>query len=283
MNYFVYPLKIMRITQNYNGETSHKINWYKSKNYKDYPIDDGGKDGGRDGIYCPCDEMVVTAIRGLGNNKITNTIWLVSTEKVSTPTFNDYAFMTLTHSNDVDFKNIKVGTKFKRGQLIVREGEDYKVATHIHMVFGRGHCDNWVKNSNNAYVMKGNTLKPEEVCYIDKNFTVIKNSGGIKWINKPTYFGLPVNRDESINQIEVKVTDLRARKTPNGDILGYINKGIYNYTDTAKAGDYTWYKVDKVWIAFSDDWALILPKKEIIKLSFLDRLINLLKKLFKVI
>ena len=69
---------------------------------------DGGKDGGREGIYCPCDEMRVTAIKGVGNKNITNTIWLVSTTKVQTPTFNDYAFMTLTHSNDSDFKNIKV-------------------------------------------------------------------------------------------------------------------------------------------------------------------------------
>ena len=89
MNYFVYPMKYMRITQSYSGTASHKLHWYNSKNYKDYPIDDGGRDSGRDGIYCPCDEMVVTQIKGVGNNKITNTIWLVSTTKVKTPTFND--------------------------------------------------------------------------------------------------------------------------------------------------------------------------------------------------
>ena len=88
MNYFVYPMKYMRITQSYSGTASHKLHWYNSKNYKDYPIDDGGRDSGRDGIYCPCDEMVVTQIKGVGNNKITNTIWLVSTTKVKTPTFS---------------------------------------------------------------------------------------------------------------------------------------------------------------------------------------------------
>ena len=56
MNYFVYPMKYMRITQSYSGTASHKLHWYNSKNYKDYPIDDGGRDSGRDGIYCPCDE-----------------------------------------------------------------------------------------------------------------------------------------------------------------------------------------------------------------------------------
>ncbi|MDD6879093.1 MAG: hypothetical protein PUD59_02555, partial [bacterium] len=185
MNYFIYPMKNMRITQNYNGSTSHKLHWYNSKNYKDYPIDDGGVNSSREGIYCPCDEMKVTAIKGVGNSKITNTIWLVSTSKVQTPTFNDYAFMTLTHSNDSDFKNIKVGTVFKRGNLIVNEGENVNVPTHIHMTFGRGSSNTWVTNSNGKTVMKGNTLKPEQVCYLDTSFTKVIKNGGISWQKKP--------------------------------------------------------------------------------------------------
>ena len=264
MNYFIYPLRNMRITQNYSGNTSHKLHWYNSKNYKDYPIDDGGKDGGREGIYCPCDEMRVTAIKGVGNKNITNTIWLVSTTKVQTPTFNDYAFMTLTHSNDSDFKNIKVGTKFKRGELIVREGENVRVATHIHMTFGRGSSNSWIYNSNKKLVIKGNTKKPEEVCYIDTNVTTIKNSGGIKWVMKPKYIGIPVSRNTKVDQIEIKATNLRVRKEPglSSKIEGYINKGIYNITSTATKDKYTWYKIDNYWIAFDKKWAVIYKKEE---------------------
>lgn len=262
MNYFIYPLKNMRITQSYTSTYSHRPHWYNSKNYKDYPIDDGGKDGGREGIYCPCDEMVVTAIKGIGNSKITNTIWLVSTSKVYTPTFNDYAFMTLTHSNDSDFKNIKVGTKFKRGQLIVHEGENVGVATHIHMTFGRGSSNNWITNSNGKTVIKGDTKKPEEVCYVDTNFTVIHSSGGIKWITKPVAVGNPIPRNENNNQIEILVSNLRARKEPSisNNIVGYIKKGIYNITEVSKKSDYVWYKIGEYWIAYSSEWAKLYNK-----------------------
>ena len=263
MNYFIYPLKNMRITQSYTGTYSHTRSWLNSKDYKDYPIDDGGKDSGREGVYCPCDEMIVTAIKGIGNNDVTNTIWLVSTTKVQTPTFNDYAFMTLTHSNDSDFKNLKVGSKFKRGQLIVNEGENDKVATHIHMTFGRGSSNSWIYNSNGQIVIKENTKKPEEVCYLDKSFTKVINNGGIKWVLKPSILGTPVKRDTNIDQIEVLVDNLRARKTANGEILGYIKKGIYNIKDSTILKDYTWYNVEKFWIAHSNSWSKI--HKKIIK------------------
>ena len=253
MNYFVYPMKYMRITQSYSGTASHKLHWYNSKNYKDYPIDDGGRDSGRDGIYCPCDEMVVTQIKGVGNNKITT--------KVKTPTFNDYAFMTLTHSNDSDFKNIRVGTKFKRGQLIVNEGTNVNVPTHIHMTFGRGSSNNWITNSNKKIVIKGNTKKPEEVCYVDTDFTIIKNTGGIKWVTKPVNIGTPISRDTTKDQLKINASNLRARETPDGKILGYVNVGTYNILDTKTTNKYTWYKIDYFWVAYSSDWATLLKKE----------------------
>lgn len=286
MNYFIYPLKNMRITQNYNGTTSHKLHWYNSKDYKDYPIDDGGKNTGREGIYCPCDEMKVTAIKGIGNKSVTNTIWLVSTTKVQTPTFNDYAFMTLTHSNDSDFKNIKVGTVFKRGQLIVYEGENVNVSTHIHMSFGRGTSNNWISNSNKKWVIKGSTKKPEEVCYLDKSFTNVINKGGINWIEKPITLGTPVKKDITKNQIEVLINNLRARKEPNGEIVGYIKKGIYNYTDSKVKDKYTWYKIENYWIAYDKSWSIIYLKENIKKIdnNKIDAdTINLINKLIQIL
>lgn len=291
MNYFIYPLKNMRITQNYNSEYSHKKDWYNSKDYKDYPIDDGGENTTREGIYCPCDEMIVTEIKGVGNNKITNTIWLKSTTKVTTPTFTDIAFMTLTHSNDKDFKNIKVGTKFKRGDLIVYEGENVNVATHIHMVFGRGTSNNWINNSNKALVIKGDCKKPEEVCFIDKSFTKIINDGEIKWVEIPKRLGTSIKKDETKDQIEILVDNLRARKDVNGTILGYINKGIYNILDVKKDDNYTWYKIENFWIAYSDEWAKLYNKKQEQKeettnknekISILKQIIELIEKMINI-
>ena len=73
-NYMVYPLKYMRITCRYDEASHRKHNIGVTDGIVDYPIDDGGIDTGRDPIYCPCDEMRVTAIKGIGNNNITNTI-----------------------------------------------------------------------------------------------------------------------------------------------------------------------------------------------------------------
>ena len=111
----------MRITQSYYGDTSHRRHWDPTPNYSDYPIDDAGENEGVEAIYCPCDEMIVTAVKGTYNSA-TNTVWLVSTSKVVTPTFEDIAFMTLTHSEDADLKDVTVGRKFKRGEVICKSG-----------------------------------------------------------------------------------------------------------------------------------------------------------------
>ncbi len=263
-NYMIYPLKNMRITQNYLGSTSHREHTTGSP--KDYPIDEAGKDTGRDPIYCPCDEMRITAIKGIGNSD-TNTVWLTSTTKVVTPTFKDYAFMTLTHFNDNDLKNKKVGDTFKRGDIICYEGTDGASANHIHITAGRGTSNNWTKNSLGKWVITGDTKKPEDVFFIDRSFTKELWGGYITWINLPDTAKIvvnPVGRDQSKNQIEVLVDNLRLRveASTTSRTLGYIQKGIYNYQETVTNENYTWYKIDNYYIASNSSWTKVYPKLE---------------------
>lgn len=180
-NYMIYPLKKMKITCRYDEYSHKEHNVGVTDGNVDYPIDDGGNDSGIDPIYCPCDEMKITALKGIGNSDVTNTIWLVSTSPVITPTFTDYVYITLTHSNDDDVKDLYVGQIFKRGEIICYEGKDGATANHIHMTCGRGQSFNWKLNSNNKWVIDGNSKKPEEVFYIDKKFTTILNSGNLEW------------------------------------------------------------------------------------------------------
>ena len=266
-NYFVYPTKYMNITQTYKSTYSHYP--HTTGTPKDYPIDEAGNPSGeKSAVYCNCDELEVTAIRGLGNKNVTNTIWLVSTTPVVTPTFTDYAFVTYTHPNDEDLKNIKVGQKFKRGEIITYEGTDGASGPHVHIVCGRGKSSNWTENSNHKWVMVGDCKKPEEVFYVDPTITKIYKTGGLEFKTLPNYLGTPVERDEQVDQIEVKVEKLRVRKTPNGEILGYINLGIYNILEKEKNGDYTWIKIgENMWIAYQETWETIYPKKEIEELT----------------
>ena len=77
--------------------------------------------------------------------------------------------------------------------------------------------------------------------------------------------GKPVKRNEKVEQVEIfeTITSLRARNKPNGEVLGYMNSGIYNLLEHKTDGDYEWLKVEEnVWFANSSEWCKILSKKE---------------------
>ena len=182
MDKFYFPMETMRITQNPYGNTSHHP--HNTGTPKDYPIDCAGVDGGRSAIFCPT-EMKVTAIKYCS----TNTIWLVSTHKVNTPTFNDYVFMTLTHWNDNDpyVKKRKVGDIIKKAEIACLEGTDGATANHIHICCGRGYSDSWIKNSNKKVVIVGDNKPPEQVMYRYTKFTTsVMDNGGLKWVSTDT-------------------------------------------------------------------------------------------------
>ena len=82
-----YPCRCMRITQRHDGGRrgdgcSHINN--SAGRPADYPVDEAGADGGREYLYCPCAEMEVRRLYGVGN-KGTNTVWLRSTAPVAMP------------------------------------------------------------------------------------------------------------------------------------------------------------------------------------------------------
>ena len=187
MNYLTYPCKVMRITQNYKGKTSHYPHTVGKP--KDYPIDEGGKDTGRDTVYCPCDKMKVMRIYGVGTVG-TNTIWLESSEKVSfADGTKDFFTMLITHPNDADLRNIKVGQTYLRGQAITKEGSDGATANHLHISGGKGRFrgNGWLKNTKGKWVLDctGGACKPEELFYIDPSFTKVMSKGGVAFKELP--------------------------------------------------------------------------------------------------
>ena len=221
MNYLIYPLKIMNITQNYKDDFSHKK--HTIGNPKDYPIDDNCGTTARTGyFYCPCDEMIVKKIYGVGLRS-TNVLWLESTSKVITPTFNDYVTIMVAHSEDQDFENIYVGKKYRKFEKIVQEGKDgYATGYHFHIVVGRGKFrgSGWTRNTNGIWVINtiNGGIKPEEAFFIDKDFTKVLNMRDIKFLDL---------KEQKLNYFYVTANSLNVRYGPglNYKIRNTLPKG----------------------------------------------------------
>lgn len=185
MNYLTYPLKVMNITQGYNDNYTHKR--HSDGNLKDYPIDDACGSGNNSYFYCPCDEMVVKKVYGVGL-RASNTIWLESTTPVITPTFTDYITIMIVHPEDKDLKNVYVGRKYQRDEALFPKGADgFATGPHFHITLGRGKMSGsgWAKNNLGLWILKttGYNIKPEHGMFIDKNFNTIKNTRNIEFLS----------------------------------------------------------------------------------------------------
>ena len=192
INYLTYPCKTMRITQGYAPPYISDSHYYNTRATPiDYPIDEGGDapSPDRSWMYCPCDEMEVVRVTGVGTT-YTNCIWLRSTSKVIMPCGEDYVVMMVTHPNDDTLSGITVGTRFNRGEPMFLEGDDgLSDGYHFHISLGKGSHTNtgWTQNSGGAWVIttSGGAIKPEDGFFIDRNFTNVSSTYGLNFIDKP--------------------------------------------------------------------------------------------------
>ena len=181
----------MRITQNCSGNTSHlpHTTGYPS----DYPIDEGCEDKKKSPMYCPCDEMKIVRIYGVGT-KGTNTLWLESTSPVLfADGTEDFFTLMVTHPDDSSLKKLKVGQRFRRGEEICLEGKDGASGNHFHFSGGKGKFkgNGWIKNSKSKWVLTvtGRACRPEHLFYIDTDFTRIidRNCIGFRALPEEKY------------------------------------------------------------------------------------------------
>lgn len=141
----------------------------------------------------------------------------------------------------LDSISVKEGDNVSSNTIIGYTGETGEV-TGIHLHFA------WF---NSSELNKG---------WYERNWEDFEKYEYIKPLD---YLGSNVERDKNKDQIEVVINNLRVRKLPNGEILGYIKPGIYNIIDTKVNGDYTWYKIGyNMWIAYSSEFANLYLKEE---------------------
>lgn len=161
-----FPMRYLRITQAYGKNTySHKYG---------YPIDNGGKDLGKDGAWAPFDG-VIKKIWANGNS-----VWLESSNKVL------YAdgtkdFMTVMFTHDDDVSNLKVGQKIKQWVTFYQEGQKNADGNHVHIEVTKGKFTGtgWYQAPNGQWVTN-NPYRPERAFTL-KDITIL-NGGGLKWV-----------------------------------------------------------------------------------------------------
>ena len=149
--YAVYPFKYMNITQRHD-QGNHVNHWKNSTNWSDFPWDEGLKDSGRS-YFEPQNDFLIEEVLGLGTN-ITNTVRLKSLNKLYIPYKNepDYLYMTLSHMNEDNLKQLKVGDILKKGSKILLEGTDgIATGNHFHITANIGQYYGFLQNNNGSW------------------------------------------------------------------------------------------------------------------------------------
>jgi len=240
----IFPLKYMNVVKNENSKQRH---------LGGYGLDFASKNKKED-IYAPFDGIIrkVYKIRG-------NFVWLESRNKVLWAD-GTYDYMTVLTGHDDNIESLYVGKEVSFGESYYTQGSSGTDYIHVHIEVGRGKFDSngWHENNNGVWVID-NEEHLFNAFFVNP-FIEIKNNGGYIWRSS---IDAPVSRDDSKKQIEVSIDTLRCRKKPNGAILGYINKGIYNVLEIKKHGDHSWVKIgESNYIAYSDKYSEFLKQNE---------------------
>lgn len=247
MKYCKMPLKFNGITEAYMSTESP----YYSKSNPHKGVDLGWNEYQGEPVYAINDGVVMFVDKTTGSNNAGNYIWIKHE-------FNDYALWSrYCHLKD-NSTLVKVGQKVTRGQQIANMGGTYGYATHLHFEMWKT-PKNWTFNWNDRSKYLANPLN-FTFAFEDQSIGTCELS---KVITRVLGTSKQVKRDTSKNQIEVVGEYLRVRKGAgtNQTILGYIDYGIYDYTETKIANDYTWYHISSGWIAGTKEDTKIYPKE----------------------
>lgn len=171
--------------------------------------------------------------------------------------------------------NIPTGTVVKQGDTVGKRGNTGQSSgIHLHFLITKtGMPTIYTYNK-----MVANTVNPIPLCYKYKTDNIEKATSSEQYpLPIMPEVPEPVERNESVHQVEVLATALRVRKSPslNGEVIGSSKQGIFNVLQQKEADGYLWDEIaaDR-WIATNDEegWTLDLPDHA------LEKKIELLEK-----
>lgn len=165
-----FPMKNINVSQGYGMNSStHKLS---------YALDLSGKDNGKDNIYAPFDCIVSKLYQPKDATKHANTVWLTSTKKVLSPN-GYYGYLTISITHPDEIAKMKIGNKYKQGQIICTEGKTGNASgNHIHLEVSLGTSASWkLENMGNysEYVIL-NKVKPEEYLFLENDTNILSDT-----------------------------------------------------------------------------------------------------------
>lgn len=167
MEYSNYPFDYMRITQRHD-EGNHKAHNDPFKDYADKPWDEAVKDGGRS-YFIPQNDFIIDEII-----IDSYSIRLTTKNKVTIPYQKEpvYLHLTLTHIEQEDLKQLKVGELIPKGSKLILEGKGGASAYHFHITANLGNYYGIKLNANGKYCfVYDKSLLPSEAFYVNESFT----------------------------------------------------------------------------------------------------------------
>lgn len=178
------------------------------------------------------------------------------------------------------FPTVKVGEKVYLGKQMgnaTRGNTGQSSGVHLHLYLTK--C----VPQRTPYTwdtMLANVTDPYEYLYYSKEYNTVYISSEWKKEYKPMEYPKPVERNELVNQVEIKSDTRRLRKSPTlkGQAYDeYCKRGIYNVYDWKTADGYDWRLIDTIdgnqfWVAVMQGEDLpLVDYKELYELEKVKR------------
>ena len=178
------------------------------------------------------------------------------------------------------FPTVKVGEKVYLGKQMgnaTRGNTGQSSGVHLHLYLTK--CVPQ-KTPYTWDTMLANVTNPYEYLYWSKEYNTVYISSEWKKEYKPMEYPKPVERNELVNQVEIKSDTRRLRKSPTlkGQAYDeYCKRGIYNVYNWKTADGYDWRLIDTIdgnqfWVAVMQGEDLpLVDYKELYELEKVKR------------
>ncbi len=252
--YCIMPLKYNGITTKF-GDTSSPY-YSKTKPHRGVDLGWNSSYGGQYNtpVYAVNDGEVILVGASTGSGNAGNYIYIRHSFDNSYDLLSRYC-----HLKDNSIK-VKKGQKVKMGEQIATMGGTYGYAVHLHYEMWKV-PKSWKYNYSDRTKYVVNPLLYTFADDGQKIGTGEDSKAIVRLLGK----GKKAKKDTSKNQIEVTGYQLRIRKGAgtNQTILGYIDYGIYDYTETKVSNGYIWYNIGIGWVAGTKEDTKVYPKEEV--------------------